>query len=297
MAIGIAVALAACGGNESASDQTAGRSAKSLELEARDRASRGWRRWQPAKPTTTAVSAPGLAPSDQSLDRKIIQNTSMDLQVEDVSTSYQKVATIALDAGGFVLDSSVSANEDRPQANLTIRVPASQYESVLNALRGLAVKVVNETSKAEDQTEVYTDLQARLRSAQAVEARYLDLLNRAETIDDVLKVQNYLTPARLEVEQIQGQINLIDKLSSLATISVSLSTEPPAPVASVRLASRPAEGRRQRLGGIAAVPSRRGRRSLRRRRLPVVVRADSRRRRHRVPRLPEGQQGSRHKMR
>ena len=224
-----ALALAACAGNDGTSESPAALDAKSMES-GEGRAVEGLAPMVAGEANDQAVSSPGLAPSDQSLDRKIIQNTSMDLQVEDVSGSYQKVATIALDAGGFVLDSSVSANEERPTANVTIRVPASQYEPVLNALRGLAIKVVNETSKAEDQTEAYTDLQARLRSAQAVEARYLDLLNRAETIDDVLKVQNYLTPARLEVEQIQGQINLIDKLSSLATISVSLSTEPPKPI-------------------------------------------------------------------
>jgi hypothetical protein len=81
-------------------------------------------------------------------------------------------------------------------------------------------------------TQEYTDLQARLRSAQALEATYLGLLDRAETIDDILKIQSYLTPVRLEIEQIQGQMNVVDNLSSLATISVSLSTEPPAPPAS-----------------------------------------------------------------
>jgi len=227
--LGIALVLAACAGSENGSDQSLARSEKSTGA---GQAVEGLAPMVSGEANDEAVSEPGLVPSDQSLDRKIIQNTSMDLQVEDVSNSYQKVAAIALDAGGFVLDSSVSADEDRPRASLTIRVPTSQYESVLNSLRGLAVKVQNETSKAQDVTEQYTDLQARLRSAQAVEARYLDLLNRAETIDDVLKVQNYLTPARLEVEQIQGQINLMDKLSSLATISVNLSTEPPAAVSS-----------------------------------------------------------------
>jgi hypothetical protein len=227
-ALAIAVALAACGGTESDSFNSVARSDKSTGA---GQAVEGLAPMASGETSDQATSG-GLVLSDQALDRKIIQNTSLDLQVEDVAGSYQKVATIALDAGGFVLDSSVSANEDQPRATLTIRVPSSQYEAVLSSLHGLAVKVVNETSKAEDQTEQYADLQARLRTAQSVEARYLELLDRAETIDDVLKVQNYLTPARLEVEQIQGQINLIDKLSSLATISVSLSTEPPAVVSS-----------------------------------------------------------------
>ena len=233
VSLGIVIALVACGGSQSSpqnnSDQSLARTDKSA---ATGQGVEGLAPMAPSGETgDQAVTSTGLSPSDQSLDRKIIQNTSLDLQVEDVSGAYQKVATIADAAGGYVLDSSSSANQDQPQANLTIRVPASQLDAVLKELRGLAVKVENESSKAQDVTEQYTDLQARLHSAQAVEARYLDLLDRAQTIDDVLKVQDRLAPARLEVEQIQGQINVMDKLSSMATISVSLSTQP-APVSS-----------------------------------------------------------------
>jgi len=230
-ALGIAVALSACGGSKSASD---GVLSPAMELESGQKTAGG----APlaaadAAGASAGENAPGLAPSDtNTFDRKIIQDTSLDLQVEDVSKAYDDVERIALTAGGFVLDSSVAANQDRPQANLTIRVPTVQYQKVVDDLRGLAVKVENQTSKAQDVTQEYTDLQARLRSAQALEATYLGLLDRAETIDDILKIQSYLTPVRLEIEQIQGQMNVVDNLSSLATISVSLSTEPPAPPAS-----------------------------------------------------------------
>ena len=230
-ALGIAVALSACGGSKSASD---GALSPAMELESGQKAAGG----APlaaadAAGASAGENAPGLAPSDtNTFDRKIIQDTSLDLQVEDVSKAYDDVERIALTAGGFVLDSSVAANQEQPQANLTIRVPTVQYQKVVDDLRALAVKVENQTSKAQDVTQEYTDLQARLRSAQALEATYLGLLDRAETIDDILKIQSYLTPVRLEIEQIQGQMNVVDNLSSLATISVSLSTEPPAPPAS-----------------------------------------------------------------
>jgi hypothetical protein len=230
--LAIAVALAACGGSgngaESLQAPAIGGEAQQktmgeVPLAAADAAGSG----------VAEGNAPGLVPSESAtFDRKIIQDTSLDLQVEDVSKAYDDVERIALTAGGFVLDSSVAANQDQPQANLTIRVPTIQYQKVVDDLRGLAVKVENQTSKAQDVTQDYTDLQARLRSAQALEATYLGLLDRAETIDDILKIQSYLTPVRTEIEQIQGQMNVMDNLSSLATISVSLHTEPATPVPS-----------------------------------------------------------------
>jgi hypothetical protein len=230
--LAIAVALSACGGSGNSAEslrapaiggEAQQKTMGEVPLAAADAAGSG----------VAEGNAPGLVPSESAtFDRKIIQDTSLDLQVEDVSKAYDDVERIALTAGGFVLDSSVAANQDQPQANLTIRVPTIQYQKVVDDLRGLAVKVENQTSKAQDVTQDYTDLQARLRSAQALEATYLGLLDRAETIDDILKIQSYLTPVRTEIEQIQGQMNVMDNLSSLATISVSLHTEPATPVPS-----------------------------------------------------------------
>ncbi len=172
-----------------------------------------------------------LAPSDQDLfSRKIIQNTSIDLKVKDVTNAYNEVERIAIVAGGYLADSSVSSTDSKPSATLTIRVPTDQYQKVMDSIRALAIKVESETSRADDITDQYTDLQARLRSAQALEATYLGLLDKAQTIDDILKIQNYLAPIRTEIEQIQGQLQAWDKLSSLATIAVSLHTDNAEPV-------------------------------------------------------------------
>jgi nitrate reductase NapE component len=203
------VALAACSGNEESSS-----SAPKLaegQSQAQEEAYGG-------------VAAPS---QDQSnLDRKIIQTASLDLQVEDVADAFRRVGQIASAAGGFVLESSSSYANERPQADITIRVPAEQYESVLEELRGLAVKVERENSKAQDVTEEYIDLQAQLRNNQAIESRYIELLDRAQNITEVLTVQDRLDQVRLEIERVQGRINAINTLVDLGTISVHLEAPP-----------------------------------------------------------------------
>jgi hypothetical protein len=162
------------------------------------------------------------------LERKIIQTASLDLQVEDVADAFQEVGRIASAAGGFVFESSSSYTDERPEADITIRIPADQYESVLEELRGLAVKIEKENSKAQDVTEEYIDLQAQLRNDQAVESRYIELLDLAQNINEVLTVQDRIDQVRLEIERVQGRMNAIDTLSELVTVSVHLQTEPAA---------------------------------------------------------------------
>ncbi len=174
------------------------------------------------------AEAPAL-PTDQqlgsSLDRKIIQSSSVDIGVEGengVSRSFQDIIRIAETASGFVASSSFSNIDDKQFADVTIRVPSTQYQSVLAEIRGMGT-VSQESSDANDVTEEFTDLQARLRTLNATEQRYLELLARAETINDILVVQDRLDSVRGQIEQVIGRINLLDNLTDLATITVHLS--------------------------------------------------------------------------
>ena len=183
-----------------------------------------------------AAEAPGG--SDQSLpqaqvqDRKIVRNATLDLQVENIAAAVQQIEDAAGAAGGFVSSSNVFVSNtddtgdsvERTQtASVTIRVPADASSSVMSQLRGIAKETVAETSDASEVTEEYTDLQARLRNLGATEARYLELLARAVTIDEILTVQDRLNTVRLEIEQVTGRINVLNSLTDFATITVRLS--------------------------------------------------------------------------
>ena len=155
------------------------------------------------------------------LDRKIIQSTSIDVEVTEVGRNFQDIIRIAQTAGGFVASSSFSNVEDEQIADLTIRVPADRYQDVLGQIRGMG-EVAQEGSEANDITEEFTDLQARLRTLEATESRYLELLGQADTIDDILLVQDRLDGVRGQIEQVQGRVNLLNELTDLATITVHL---------------------------------------------------------------------------
>lgn len=155
------------------------------------------------------------------LDRKIVQSASIDIQVDEVGRNFQEIVRIAETAGGFVASSSFSNVDDQQIADLTVRVPNDSLQSVLASIRGMG-EVQLESSDSNDVTEEYTDLQARVRTLQATEQRYLELLAQANTVNDILIVQDRLDGVRGQIEQVQGRINLLDSLTELATITVHL---------------------------------------------------------------------------
>jgi hypothetical protein len=163
-------------------------------------------------------------------ERKITLSATVRLRVDDIPTAVQQVEDIAAARAGFVSSSDVSIDsgeDEREQtATMKIRVPAASYTEVIRELRGIAARVDSESSLATEVTDEYTDLQSRLRNLEASEARYLDLLNRAQTVDEILAVQDRVNSTRLEIEQVQGRLNVLNDLTALATIGIEMRLPP-----------------------------------------------------------------------
>jgi hypothetical protein len=179
------------------------------------------------QPQSTGAQMPGL-------DRKLVYKVLLDLAVKDVQTGFEQIATIAETSGGFVAESNVRQEGESRRASVTIRVPAGRYQDVLGQIRGLATKVESERATASDVTEEYTDLQSRQRNLEATEQQLLVFLGQAKNVQEVLQVQDRLNSTRAEIERVQGRINLLNRLTDLATIQVQLRPDSAASVKSAQ---------------------------------------------------------------
>lgn len=181
----------------------------------------------PAPAPAAGGSAGGDTALTGLLDRKIAYNAQINLQVQDVDGAFQAVADLARQMGGFVASSSQKGDVDRPQATLSLRVPVTRYDDAMAALRRLGAKVEQETSTARDVTEEYADLDARVRNLEFTEARYKELMAQAKTLDEVLRVQQLINQVRSQIDSTQGRLNVLTRLTDLATIDVRLGPVPP----------------------------------------------------------------------
>ncbi len=155
-------------------------------------------------------------------DRMVVRNASLTLAVDSVPSALEAVRGLTEGVGGFVSGSSSYYEDNSEYATLTLRVPSSAYTQLITSLRKLAVRVENEDSTARDVTEEYTDLDAQVRNLRATEAQLLELMKRAVTVDEILKVQVELTRTRGLIERIQGRLNVLERTTDLATVVVSL---------------------------------------------------------------------------
>ena len=155
-------------------------------------------------------------------ERMIVRTGEMSLVVEDVTSARDGIAQLAVRLGGWVVSSRISGEEEDMRGWISIRVPDETFDQAFAELRGLAVRVTSESTSTEDITEEYIDLQSRLKNAEATESQYLALLEKAEDVEDILRIYEVLSWQRYEIEQIKGRIQYLERTSAMSLISIDL---------------------------------------------------------------------------
>ncbi|MFA5185860.1 MAG: DUF4349 domain-containing protein [Patescibacteria group bacterium] len=161
----------------------------------------------------------------QKVGDKIIRTGNLNLRVDDADKRMTEAKALAKQFGGFVDNSNLVDNGGVKTGYITVRVPSDKYDELISAAKKMAVLVLSENSNSEDVTAQYVDLSARLKSAQAEEAQYLDILKQAKTVEDTLKVTQALSQVRTTIEQLQGQLRYLGDRTDYSTLTISLTEE------------------------------------------------------------------------
>src|SRR5258705_2130656 len=188
----------------------------------------------PAEAETVEVERISLNDVDRAesaaaaMERKIIRNADLTLEVSSRAEAQRKVSSIAESSGGFVVTSESKQRENVEPAKrtldikLVVRVPSSHFEAAAAAMEGLATNVVQRNIAGEDVTEQFIDLEARLKTQKALELQFLGIMKQATKVADALDVQREIAEVRTEIEKLEGRKRFLENRSSLSTITVNL---------------------------------------------------------------------------
>ena len=155
-------------------------------------------------------------------DRMIIRTANMQLVVDDVRDTIDKITQLAQDRKGYVVNSSSWKEGERIVGQITVRVPSADFDYAMSILRSLAVEVNSETTSSQDVTEEYVDLEATLRNLEATEAQLLKLFDKAEKVEDILGIQRELSRVQQDIERTKGRMQYLERTSAMSLIQVLL---------------------------------------------------------------------------
>jgi hypothetical protein len=157
--------------------------------------------------------------------RHVIRSGSIDLAVRDTRGTIKEVRAMVTDAGGIISNSYIyEIREGLYGAHLTLRVPEKSFDKIMEQLETYG-KATNVQTSLDDVTMQYVDLESRLKNQQAQEDRLVEILEMAETVEEVLEVEREIFRIRGDIEAMTAQLTYLQDQVSYATINLSLREE------------------------------------------------------------------------
>lgn len=169
--------------------------------------------------TKTAMS------STQEDYRKISKNHTIYLEAEKIDESIHIFKQLLEKHKGYITYSEENLSEKtKKSANFTVKVPSKGVDLFLEELPTIGT-IISKYSNTTDLTESYNDNNARLKSLLKQEERLLELYEKAETIADIITIEEKLTYVRSDIEYIQSSIKNMDLLVEYSTVDINISSE------------------------------------------------------------------------
>lgn len=161
---------------------------------------------------------------------KIIYSADATVETTAFDDAIAALEAMISSHGGWVESSSVNGakyasisrgTKTNRSANYTLRVPNEAFSPMMNELSSLG-NVPYSHVYTENVTSQYYDTQARLTTYEAQEQRLIELLEKAETVSDVIEIENELTDVRYRIESLQTSLRSWDRRVSWSTIYLTI---------------------------------------------------------------------------
>lgn len=159
--------------------------------------------------------------------RKLVITMTVGLEVEDVSTAVDRVIRLAATHRGQLYDSNLDLGDPRyAYGDLVFKLPPEEVDAFLSGLDPAIGRRTSLQGNTSDVTDQLTDLDAQIKTARASVERVRELMDRAETLSDIVVLESELTARQTRLEQLLAQQSNLESLVAMATITIHLTAAP-----------------------------------------------------------------------
>ncbi len=164
------------------------------------------------------------------MSEKIIYSANARLETTEFDTALEKIQALVKELGGFMESTSISGNNYSSiargntggrSASFTIRVPSDKFATLTGSLSDIG-NVPYCNTYMQNVTMEYYDVQSRLEAYQTQETRLLEMLAAAESVEDMLAIQQQLTDVQYEIDSLSGQLRYYDHQVNYSTVTLDV---------------------------------------------------------------------------
>ena len=140
---------------------------------------------------------------------KIQKNGSVTFLVENIDDSLSSVKEINSKYLAEITNIYDSGRGNDRVLTVTVKLPVDDFETYYEDIREIDGEVTYANVSTLDVTEEYIDITSRLANLRSVEGQLVEILQRAESVTDILAVQTQLNTVRGDIESYEDRKSVV----------------------------------------------------------------------------------------
>ena len=155
-------------------------------------------------------------------EQKLIRTATIRIEVVDYQKARMQIDSVLKLNKAWVNSENLNNFDYRISNDMILKVPSGNLDLLVNGLLSIAKKVEYQGVETSDVTEEFIDVKSRLKNQKAVEQKFLGLLRRTDSIDEILKIETKLAEVRGQIESMEGRIKYLNSRVDFSTIYLNV---------------------------------------------------------------------------
>lgn len=155
------------------------------------------------------------------VERKLIKTGNITFETKELEATRKTILDLVHQNNGYVASDNQYKSHDRISTTIAVRVPAKNFDTILEGIAKGVEKFDNKSINISDVTEQFLDVQARLKTKKALEVKYLEILKKAKTVREILDVERELGKLRADIESTEGRLKYLQNQVSFSTLNIT----------------------------------------------------------------------------
>jgi hypothetical protein len=154
------------------------------------------------------------------ISQKIIKQASLRFETNNLDDTFAQIQKAVIANKGTIQNDTEGKDYNNIYRNLTVRIPSQNFDPFIKSISEGVSYFERKEISAEDVTEQYIDLESRLITKKKLENRYLEILQKATKISEILEIEKQISIIREEIEAKEGQLKYLESRVSESTINI-----------------------------------------------------------------------------
>ncbi len=157
--------------------------------------------------------------------KKIIKDGRLGIRVSDLENIKFRIDTIINQYGGYYASEKLNNSDWETSYNLKIRIPSDNFMKFIHDAETGVGEILYKEIEARDVTDQFIDLETRLENKRNYLKRYNDLLIKANSIKEILEIEEKIRALEEEIESTTGKLKYLSDLVAYSTLDLTISKQ------------------------------------------------------------------------